>query len=113
MNEIADFFIRIAGDMYLGIAAFCTVTYILYFPIATWLGVLIREKRKLNAEEIKKLLRNLAFLVTNLAALIIIVNIFKSINLSTDMTQKLTLGSFLFFMMPVILKVATRRDLVR
>jgi hypothetical protein len=73
MREIFDFFERTTGDMYLGIAAFFTVICILYFPIATWLGVLIGKKRNLNAEEIKKLLKNIGFLVANLAVLIIVV----------------------------------------
>jgi hypothetical protein len=113
MSEILDFFERTTGDTYLGIAVFFTVTYILYFPIATWLGVLIRKKRNMNAEELKKLLRNIGFLVANLAVLILVVNILKSFNLTESMTQKLTIGSFLFFMMPIALKVAVRKDLVR
>ncbi len=113
MREILDFFEGVTGDMFLGVGAFATVLYILYFAIKTWFGIRASEQRNLNTRETAKLLKNIGFLTLNLVALIIVVNIFKSINLSADMTQKLTVGSFLFFMMPVMLKVATKQDFVR
>jgi hypothetical protein len=113
MNEILNFFERVTGDGHLGVSVFFTTVYGLYFAIKTWFGVRNSEQRNLNADETKKLLKNIGFLVANLAALILVVNIFKNINLSESMTQKLIIGSFLLFMMPVMLKIARKQDFVR
>jgi hypothetical protein len=132
MNEILNFFTKITGDAFLGVGIFLTVAYILYLVLGFSYRIIssgtlkvLLERRGLNADQaknlstknlftqelsIKQLLIDIGFLVANLIGLILVANVIKGINLSPSMTQKLTIGAIVFFIIPVMIKSIRKKD---